>query len=178
MLPFCYSQERERFAAVLFCVKKHMDRRKGERDMSKNHGKTSGSVFSAVAVGLVVAVVAALIVCAAAAAMLSAGQLAEDTMEYAAALSLLVGAVAGCLVGASKMPQKRLLICAVIGAVFYACLFLAGTALFEGGVFYAGVTALMVLGSSLAAGLLQIGGKKQKSFRKRKRRIGSIVHVA
>ena len=146
--------------------------------MSKNHGKTSGSVFSAVVVGLAVAVVSTLIVCAVASALLSAGQLSEDAMDYAAALSLLLGTVTGCLSGAGRMPQQRLLSCALIGVVFYLCLLILGTALFEGGILHAGITALLIMGGSFAAGLLQIGGKKQKPFRKRKARIGAIVHSA
>lgn len=84
---------------------------------------------------------------------------------------LLLGSFIGAVVACGRIKRQRLLVSVMSGAVYMGIL-LSITALFFGGQ-YDGVivTTILVLGSSLAAGLLELrqeGGPKKSGVRKRR----------
>lgn len=81
---------------------------------------------------------------------------------------LLIGSFSGAMTACGKIKRQRLLVSLLSGALYMGTL-LAITALFFGGQ-YDGVvvTAILVMGGSLAAGLLGLrGGRKNSGTHKR-----------
>lgn len=92
--------------------------------------------------------------------------LEEKNIGYGVMLMLLIGAYTGALGAYGKVKRQRLKVCLLSGVVYFGIL-LSITALFFGGQYEAvGVTAILVLGGSMTAGLLGLrqnrGGKKRK----------------
>ena len=127
------------------------------RTMSVPAGLGYGAIFSV----LITLAGAAIL-----AKMLDAEQLEWENVGYGIMIVLLVGSFAGAVSAYSKIKRQRLLICLMSGTVYFAIL-LSITALFFGGQYDAiAVTALLILGGCMAAGLLGLhekrGGKKGK----------------
>ena len=92
--------------------------------------------------------------------------LAENNIGYGVMILLLISSFGGSLSAYSKIKHQRMLVCILSGAIYFGIL-LAVTALFFGGQYNAvGVTAVLIFGGSLTAGLLGLrrgrGGKRTK----------------
>lgn len=86
--------------------------------------------------------------------LMDIGSMSWENVGYGIMAMLLCASFLGALVAYKKIKRQRLLVCLLSGALYYGTLLLI-TALFFGGQFQAiGVTALLVLGGSGAAGLL------------------------
>lgn len=89
-----------------------------------------------------------------------------ENIGYGIMILLILSSFFGGLTAYKRIKRQRLLVCMASGAVYYGLL-LSITALFFGGQYEAvGVTALLVLGGSLAAGMLGLrqGKKKKPAF--------------
>ena len=132
--------------------------RPGSRALSMPAGLAVGTAISIGTTILLAAVLAKLIVM----------QLIEETrIGYGVLCILLISSYAGAWTAFSKIKRQRMLVCLLAGIVYLAVL-LAATALLFGGQFEAvGVTALLVLGGSVTAGLL--GAREKRGGKGRKR---------
>lgn len=91
--------------------------------------------------------------------------LAEPSIGYGVMLLVLLSAWAGALIAARRIKRRRMTVCLLTGLGYYVTL-LAVTALFFGGQYRGmGVTALLALTATAAAGLL---GLKREDSRKNK----------
>ncbi len=154
-------------APVLFSACPHRLEGKGERTLKKKSTKKSNSIPMGIAYGLVASILLTLIGTAVLAFLVSGEQLPEQAMDYGAVVTLLLSSVTGALVCCKAVRQKILLMAIISGAAYFVIL-LCCTAMFFGGQYQGvGQTALLVLGGSIAAGLLQISGSaKTKKHRK------------
>lgn len=93
-------------------------------------------------------------------------KLAWENIGYGIMILLLLASFCGAMAAFAKIKRQRLLVCAVSGAVYFGIL-LSITALFFGGQFDSvGVTAVLVLVGSAAAGLLGLRGGRRRKGRK------------
>lgn len=96
-----------------------------------------------------------------------------ERVGYGIMVMLLAASFAGALAAYGKIKRQRLMVCLLTGVVFYGFL-LSLTALFFGGQFEGmGVSLLLILAGSGAAGLLglrQGRGAGQKRARRRPQR--------
>lgn len=89
-----------------------------------------------------------------------------ENIGYGIIVLLLLASFSGAMTAYAKIKRQRILVCLISGAIYFGTL-LSITALFFGGQYEAvGVTALLVLGGSAAAGLLGLrtggSGKRHK----------------
>lgn len=116
------------------------------------------------AVSLVITIISAAIL----AKLLDAEILAWENVGYGVMALLLLSTVSGAVTAYSKIKRQRLITCLLSGVIYLGIL-MSITALFFGGQYDSvGVTAVLVLGGSCAAGLLGMrnggGGKRKKSI--------------
>lgn len=128
-------------------------------------GKSS-SLPAGLAMGGITSLGITLLLAALLAKLLETETIAEENIGYGIMILLLTASALGALVSFSKVKRQRLLVCLLSGLVYLAIL-LSITALFFGAQYEAvGVTALLVIGGSLVAGLLGLrekrGGKRHK----------------
>lgn len=132
---------------------------------SKMTGRTmsvpAGLAFGA-AVSIGLTVIAAVIL----AELVDTGKLLWENIGYGVMGVLLLASFTGAAASYSKIKRQRLVVCVMSGMVYFALL-LSATALFFGGQYEAiGVTALLIFGGSVCAGLLGLnqgrGGKSGK----------------
>ncbi len=137
--------------------------------MKKKSMKKSNSIPMGIAWGLVTSILLTLVCTAVIAFLVSGEQLQESAMGYGNVVTLLLASVVGAFVCCKTAGQRILMMAAISGAAYFVFL-LCCTAMFFGGQYQGvGQTALLVLGGSLAAGLLQISGsaktkKRRKSY--------------
>ena len=94
--------------------------------------------------------------------------LAENGVGYCAMLTLAVSSLAGAMTAAGKIKRIRFGVCMLSAACYFLSL-IGATALFFGGQYTAvGVTGLLILGGSAAAGFLDRKGKRNTSVRIKK----------
>lgn len=98
--------------------------------------------------------------------LVSGEAMAESSIGYGVMVMLVLAAFLGAMVAFGRIKRRRMLVCLVSGAIYFAVL-LSMTALFFGGQFSAvGVTALLILCGSALAALLGLrdnrGGKRRK----------------
>lgn len=132
------------------------------RAVSMPKGLLAGAVMSVLSTVLWVAVLAKL---------LDAEMIEWDQIGYGIMGVLLFSSVMGALGSSSKIKRQKLIVCVLSGVIYFSVL-MALTALFFGGQYEAvGVTALLILGSSISCGLLVARegskGYKRKRYSKR-----------
>ncbi len=133
--------------------------------------KTTGratSMPAGLAVGAAVSAGLTFLLTALLAKLLDMETLAWENIGYGIMIMLLIASFGGAMVSYAKVKRQRMLVCAASGVIYFAIL-LSITALFFGGQFEAvGVTAALVFGGSITAGLL---GHHGGGGRRRKRQI-------
>ncbi len=139
--------------------------KKGESDMKKHKTK---SIPMAVLMGLLLSLIVTVIGAAILTFLIVGERLAMESLPSAVVAVLLLAALIGAWVTIRMTGEKPLMMALLSGAVYLVSL-LCMTALFFGGQ-YQGVpvTALVVLGSSLAAALFSLrrsGAKRKKRYR-------------
>lgn len=138
-----------------------------DRKVTGTASSTPGGLALGWGVGMGITVLGAA-VCA---HLISKETIAGEGIGYCAMVIVLLSTVLGALVSAGKIKRRRLQVCLMSGAVYYATL-LAGTALFFGGQYQGmGVTGLLVLAGCGVVILMGMNGGKQR--RPRKRKIGN-----
>jgi len=100
--------------------------------------------------------------------MVDKERLAWEKIGYGIMVTLLLASMLGARFAYSRVKRQPLLICALSGVV-YLGLLLSITALFFGGQYDGAViTSVLILGGSLAAGLLPSLGKRNTPGKRRK----------
>lgn len=84
-------------------------------------------------------------------------------MGYVCAAALLLSGILGGLIAVAGKESGRLLLCALHGAAFFLALLCGGILLFDTAAQGVGGTALMCLGSSVAAALLTMKKKGRRT---------------
>lgn len=136
--------------------------------MVRNRKSTGKAVSIPAGVGIgTVGALGWTLLCAAVLAKLMVSEtLPEEAVGYGAMVILLSGSFLGAMMAVGKVKSKRLQVCLMTAAGYYASLF-AMTALFFGGQYTGmGVTALLVFGGSGTAVLLGMGSGNQKKQRR------------
>jgi len=102
--------------------------------------------------------------------MVDKEKLAWENIGYGIMLTLFAAAVLGARMAYGRIKRQRLLVCALTGVV-YLGLLLSITALFFGGQYDGAlVTSVLILGGSVAAGLIPSGGQRSSPRKRRKLR--------
>ncbi|MDO5399857.1 MAG: hypothetical protein Q4F17_02610 [Eubacteriales bacterium] len=128
------------------------------------------SVPAGLAVGLGVSLSITAAAIGVLAKLVDAETLPWENMGYGIMVMLLAASFFGALAAYARVKRQRLMVCLLAGVVFYGCL-LSFTALFFGGQFDGmGVSFLLTLAGSGAAGLLGLrqgrGGAKKRLRRR------------
>lgn len=127
---------------------------------------TTRSMAGGLAIGWGVSALITLLGAMITAYLLSAEMLQMSAAGYGAMIILLAASAAGAALSFRCIRRQRLVVCLVSGVIYYLSL-LAMTALFFGGQYEGiGVTGLVVLGSSLAVGLMGLKGNSRKTRRR------------
>lgn len=135
---------------------------KGERGMKAMGKNRNGSLVKSVAVGLACAIAATLALTWLFAWLMQAEKIGEGQAGLCVAAILMIASSLGAMVAAGAAGRDRLLSCALSG-LCYLIVLLSTNALFFGGQYAGvGVTVLLIMGTSLAAALLGLFGKKHK----------------
>ena len=93
--------------------------------------------------------------------LLNGERMQMASIGYGTMIILLAASALGALLAFRCVRRQRLVVCLLSGAVYYLSL-LAMTALFFGGQYEGvGVTGLVILGGSLAVGLMGLKGEKR-----------------
>lgn len=123
----------------------------------------------AIAASSTVSIALMLLLCTLISSLIINGRMKVESMRYAVMAILMLVSAVGALVAAAKISEKRIIVCILSGASFFAEL-LCITALFFNGVFEGiGVTAMVILGGSIIAALLparKSRGVKIKRYKK------------
>ena len=96
-------------------------------------------------------------------AILVAGErVPEDFADPAAVVALVASSFACAMVAGGKADQKRMVVCAISGCIYYLSLICVNLLFFDGA--FRGLlgAALTVMGCCVIAGLLQTRQKKQR----------------
>ena len=119
--------------------------------------------------GEAVSIVITLLGVALTAKMISTETVAWDQTGYAILAILLVSSWCGAMISSAKIKRRKVLVCAISGAIHYAVLLII-TALFFGAQFSgAGETLLVVLSGSMLA-VFQ-SKEREKTFKSQKIRV-------
>ena len=138
--------------------------------MKQNRTAARETLTGRLVMGAAVCIMMTLILTAVSAAVISAGRLPETATEYVAMIILLSGSLAGAIAGAGKKKEKRLYVCLMIAALFFAIL-LAMTAAFFGGQYRGiGVSVLMLLVGAFAGAMVGQGKGRSGNLRRSKNR--------
>lgn len=129
---------------------------------------TAVSIPAGLAAGSIVSLAVTCVSTAVLAKLVDSEKLPWENIGYGIAIMLMLSSFCGAMTAFRKIKRQRLMVCMASGGIYFAML-LSATALFFGGQYEAvGVTALLVLGGSLSAGLLGLrGGKGRPGSRKR-----------
>lgn len=129
---------------------------------------TAASMPAGLALGLCASLAVTIVGSILAANLVLKEMLPENGIGYCSMVILLVSSVLGAVVSVNRIKHRRLYVCTLSGAVYYASL-LAVTALFFGGQYQGmGVTALMVLAGCGVVALVGVKGEKRGTSRRRK----------
>ena len=131
------------------------------RRMKSRNSSAAVAIMRGVVTSVLVMICAAMIV----AYLIAAEYICEESVGYGSCIGLLASAFLGALVG-SRGGEKHLLLSVATGFAYWAILLCATAVLFQG--IYAGIgmTALLVLGSAGAAGLVGMGKGRTQGRRK------------
>lgn len=124
---------------------------------------TASTMPVGLAIGLAVSLLVTVLGAALSAYFVLTEKIPEEGVGYCAGGILLLSSMLGAFVAEKRTKRKRLIVCVLLGGLYYAAL-TAATALFFGGQYQGmGVTALLVLAGSGCVGLLaakkESGGK-------------------
>lgn len=126
---------------------------------------TTKSMAGGIAVGWGISVLATLLGAMIVAYLLSREMMQMSAVGYGTMIILLGASAAGAALASRCIRRKRLVVCLLSGGIYYVTL-LAMTALFFGGQFEGiGVTCLVVMGGSLAVGLMGLKGNSRRTRR-------------
>ncbi len=114
----------------------------------------AASMPAGLAIGAAVSLGITLVFAAVLAKLVDMEKLPWENIGYGIIALLLSASFSGAMTAYAKVKRQRIPVCLISGAIYFGML-LSITALFFGGQYEAvGVTALLVLGGSAAAGLL------------------------
>ena len=133
--------------------------------MRKNKRKP---ILWAIGIGALTGLLTTMIIAAIAAMLIAGGKTGEETIVYFAVASLIVGSFAGALSTVSICTEKRILASVCSGGANISIWLIANILLFDGRFENLLVTALLVLGGSVAAGLV---GRDRRRNRIKKRKM-------
>lgn len=125
---------------------------------------TAMSIPAGLGMGLLLSLMMTIAGAAVTALLLNKEVLAESSVGYGAVLTLIISSVAGALLSAKKIKRLRLQMTLVFGACYYVLLLCMTALLFGGQYEGTGMTALVVLGSSIAVAIGGLGGGTRKKF--------------
>ena len=138
--------------------------------MKSKKGETGFQLLKQIAIGSAGAVIATLAGALVCACLLQREMMGEEQIALGAMGVLLVSALFGSLLGCSMGKEKHLLCAVGIGVVYWLILLAIHGAVYPTGFVNVSVTLLLVLGVSLAGGLLRVYRMERSGSRKRKRR--------
>lgn len=100
------------------------------------------------------------------------GKISEDSLGYYIMGILALASFLGPVLSAGKIKRRRMLVCGITGAAYYAVLLLCTALMFGGQYKGLGVTALLVFGGSVVAGVLGLKkpGKQRSGYAKYRNR--------
>lgn len=124
-------------------------------------GIAAGTLLSLAATGITVAILTWMVL---------DGKISESSVGYYSLGILVICPLLGALLSGARIKRRWMLVCCITGTVYFVALFLC-TAIFFGGQYRGlGVTAIMVLLGSLAAGLMGLKRGKVHSLSVKKYR--------
>lgn len=130
---------------------------------------TAVSMPTGIAMGCAVSLLVTALGSVLVAKLISDEVLIDTAIGYGAMIILFFASVLGAIISAAKVQRRRLQVCLMSGAAYYASL-LGITALFFGGQYQGmGVTALVILSGTGAVILLGGRERKQRKYRKGRR---------
>lgn len=125
---------------------------------------------SGLAIGTIVSLAITILGAALMANLMLSEKLMVESIGYGAVIVILLSSSIGAWLAIGMTKRRKMVVCAGVGGLYYLCL-LAITALFFGGQYQGmGVTALLVLGGSLAVGLLSLSGNRTRGKKGKKYR--------
>lgn len=153
-----------------FALRRNSMESKGERRMVANR-KVTGKAMSmpgGLAMGGLVSLAVTIVGSVLTANLILREVIEADSVGYCSVAILLLSSVLGARIAVKSIKHRRLYVCALSAAIYYAVL-LSITALFFGGQYRGmGVTALVVMAGAGTVALMGTGGKSnRKSKRKR-----------
>ena len=132
-------------------------------------GRTS-SMPVGLAIGGGVSLIITLLTAALLAELINREAISEESVGYGVMILLLLSSAIGSLTAVGKIKRQRMAVCLLSGGIYF-CILLSITALFFGGQYDAvGVTAVLVLGGSVAAAFLSLQqGRRGRSGKTRRK---------
>jgi putative membrane protein (TIGR04086 family) len=162
----------EQFAApVLFLPKLHKDRKEGGVIMMRKKNGIAG-IPAGIGIGSLVSIMITLIGAAVTAVLITGERIGEQQIVYGSAAALLLGAFIGGLLASSIAGEKRMIVSIGCGIVFFVLLLCVTALVFDGFFENIWTTALLIIGTSAAAGLVGLRRKPtSRTFKKRRVKI-------
>jgi putative membrane protein (TIGR04086 family) len=136
----------------------------------KKKGNLSG-IPVGLGMGLLTGIIVTLVGSMVIASLIAAEKMEMRQMFYGVAVVVLLSAFVGSLAAAALAGEKRLLICAISGCVYFVTMLCVSALVFDG--IYENVwsTGLLILAGSMAAGFVGIR-RKNSHYRGRMKRAG------
>lgn len=127
---------------------------------------TASSIPAGLAAGCAVSLGITMLAAALLAKLVDAEKLPWENVGYGIVVLLVMASFLGSITAYGRIRRQRLMICLISGMIYFGIL-LSLTALFFGGQYEGvGVTAVLVMGGSGAAGLLGLREGKGRSKRR------------
>ena len=131
----------------------------------KANGKITGKASSmpaGIGLGTVIIMLITLIGAMLAAWMLDKQIIPEDAVGYISLVILLASSSMGAFIAVNRIKHRKMMVCMVCAGCYYMMLLMCTALAFGGQYTGMGVTALAVMGSALAVGLISIREKKRR----------------
>lgn len=130
--------------------------------------KRAGGLLPALGIGLAAAVGLTLLMAAFFAYGMDQQWVREASAGYVSAGILILSTAAGALTATALFPQRRLLVSMGLGGGYFLILLLWAALFFHGNFGGLPVTAALICGSAVGAGLLGAGraGKKKRQYKR------------
>ena len=142
--------------------------------MKSKYGNETLSIVKSLAIGLIVGLSCVVIVCGILALLITKETVKIELASYGVCAALSLGSAVASWIASIGHKEKILLLSGISG-VAYLIMLLCANALFFGGQYRSfWVTAILVIGASMAVGIARFVGKEQsgrRRFRYRKRAI-------
>ena len=123
---------------------------------------SSRSIPMAMGIGLLTSAIITFVGAMIVAALVASQKLMEEQIPYGAAAVLLTASMIGSCVTAIDFKEKRFWMCMAGGGLYILTLLCITAFFFDGGYQGVWVTCLMILGGSVAAGMLGVRTKGHK----------------